>query len=225
MDIYFYCSYENSKRGFYLTRLEGDKLVPENLSGRKDRCGQLVDRFFTYDDFRILWREIPENNAIPLFPTAERGMFGIRGLQGMMSGRRATGNIALIAGANELKLLRNIAVGIISDTDSFAASLFNCLSVGGPCGYSADAKAIRTLTDTLGKTKPEERNLPNRIKELIRQSEDGRPMSERDLLRFAVYVATWEQAAEHMTPQWLWKKRPVRALSIQEFEKLRNIEA
>ena len=220
MDIYLYCSYENSSRGFYLTRLEGNILVAENLADSEDRCGQLVDRFFTYDDFRILWQEIPKSNTHPFFPAAECGMFGIRGLQGYISERRAVGNLAIAAGADELPMLGNIAAGIITNTDAFGPAFFNCLSVGGPCGYSADAEALRTLIGDLGRNAPDEKNIPYAMRELLRRSDKSRLLSDRGLLRFAVYVATWEQAAERLKPRWLWKTRPARAFSITEFEEI-----
>lgn len=220
MDIYLYCSYENAKRGFYLTRLEDSGLVAGKLSGSEGKCEKLVDRFFMYDDFHILWQEVPRSDPFPFFSTADGGIFGVRGLRGEISGRKAVGNVALIAGKDELSLLENTAVRIISDIGSFAPALFKCLSVGGPCGYGADAEALRALFDKLGKKKPNDINLPDAMREILQRSGENKLTSDRRLLRFAVYVATWEQAVEHMKPRWLWKVCPTQAVSTEKFAEL-----
>ena len=58
MESYFYCSYENSKTGFFHTRLEGDALVP--VEGGHEGLPAALGEFFSYGIFRLLWRDLAE---------------------------------------------------------------------------------------------------------------------------------------------------------------------
>ena len=81
MESYFYCSYENSKTGFFHTRLEGDALVP--VEGGHEGLPAALGEFFSYGIFRLLWRDLAEPVEKPWrqpMPTA--GMFGLRELEG-----------------------------------------------------------------------------------------------------------------------------------------------
>ena len=44
--------------------------------------------------------------------------------------------------------------------------------------------------------------------------------SLRDMLKLAVYVGSWEQAAEYLHPRWIWKICPKQALSQEAFAEL-----
>ena len=94
MESYFYCSYENSKTGFFHTRLEGDALVP--VEGGHEGLPAALGEFFSYGIFRLLWRDLAEPVEKPWrqpMPTA--GMFGLRELEGSFSdGRQGTVNLA-----------------------------------------------------------------------------------------------------------------------------------
>ena len=97
MESYFYCSYENSKTGFFHTRLEGDALVP--VEGGHEGLPAALGEFFSYGIFRLLWRDLAEPVEKPWrqpMPTA--GMFGLRELEGSFSdGRQGTVNLAFYA--------------------------------------------------------------------------------------------------------------------------------
>lgn len=210
MKLYLYCSYTHSKRGFVLTQLMEDKLVPVSLINTQMAGEQILEHFFSYDAFRILWQEFSDNGRIPLFPGTGGAVFGIRGLNGKISDRDGVINFAVLCDRNETAELCRLAAGVLSDPERFVLSLSSCLSIGGICGYQADAGRIRELlTSTQTDHLPAVlRHLPN-----IR----NRAYSVRDQLRFAVYVGTWEQASQHMSPGWIWKACPKQAISQDMF--------
>ena len=207
MKIFLYCSYTNSKRGFCLTCLEGDRLVSKLLYDSQDTGEQMVDRFFAYDNFRILWQEFPANEQIPIVFRPAGGIFGVRGLKGKISDRDGVVNFALLAGAEETGQLQAAAEKILKDLSGFSASLFRCLTIGGSCGYQAEGDTLRTLFENLWEEGPSPAEESRRV---VRTS--------RDLLRFAVYIGDWEQASAHLVPGWLWKICPKQAVSEAEFQ-------
>lgn len=210
MKLYLYCSYANSRRGFVLAELQEKELAPVSLSGSEDPGEQIVDRFFTYDAFRILWQEFPKSSGIPVFPQSGGGMFGIRGLRGTISDRAGVVNFALLADKEERERLEGLALGILSDPEGFALSLCGCLSIGGPCGYQAEGARLWELLDSIH---------PEAVPERLQAYRDGlgqRMYTVREMLRLAVYVGSWEQAAQYLYPQWIWKARPKQAFSQEE---------
>lgn len=211
MKLYLYCSYTHSRRGFVMTRLEGDALTACSLSDAEDPGEQMVYRFFSYDTFRVLWQGIPENTAIPVLPGVKYGFFGIRGLRGRISDRDGVVNIAILAERNELAQLDRIAEGILSDPQGFGFALSRCLSVGGLHSYQAEGNRIWELLETVQTQK-----IPQRMEPVL-AGRLSRCYSIRDLLWLAVYVGAWEQAAEYLMPRWIWKLRPKQAISQEEF--------
>ena len=140
MESYFYCSYENSKTGFFHTRLEGDALVP--VEGGHEGLPAALGEFFSYGIFRLLWRDLAEPVEKP-WRQPMAGMFGLRELEGSFSdGRQGTVNLAFYAAPGEGSRLRRTALAILGDFDGFRSRIFGWLSAGGPCGYSLDGAAL-----------------------------------------------------------------------------------
>lgn len=214
MELYLYCSYTHSKRGFVLTKLSEDGLIPVSLCNAHDRGIQILEKFFSYDAFRILWQEFPDGGNVPIFPGTGGAIFGIRGLKGKFSDRDGVINFAFLARKEELKRLYELAGGILADPDGFALSLSSCLSVGGACGYQADVERVRELLACIHADK-----LPEAMAQIL-DGKNNRVYSIREQLRFAVYIGTWEQAAQHMHPHWIWKSCPKQAMSQEAFAQL-----
>lgn len=210
MQIYLYCSYTNARRGFFLTRLEGDGLIKADLSSTADPGERLADRFLSYDIFRVLWMEYPEEGRT-LFPSPIGGFLGLRGIKGHFSQRDGVINMVLLAGREELETLENTASFILSDLDSFTRRICACLSVGGPWGYQADGSGLSSLIEEAGHTSG---TLPPGAQ----PRKEAR--SVRDLLRFAVCTSTWEQAAEQLGGGLIWHLQPRQALDREEFTRL-----
>ncbi len=246
MDVYFYCSYEHSQRGFFLTRLQDGQLVPADWMGG-DCPPDVVKDFFSYERFRILWRDFSEEAESLLFPAPTHGMFGIRGLEGQMSDRAAIVNLALVAQAHEREYLKELALRILGDFDGFVKQLFSCLSIGGKWGYQLDAEAFLQWqkemdicgavdgNETDGLADPANRQFrasggsdwiwcvpeDDPAGELLRslQKPDGLVKTERDLLHFAVCTTYWEAAMASMGRKWVWKLRPKCVLDAEQFER------
>lgn len=203
MKLYLYCSYAHSRQGFTLSCLEDGLLVGTHLCGSEDAGEQAVNRFFSFDHFRILWQEFPENPKNPLVQRSSGGIFGVRGLRGRISGRDGVANFALLAEQDELPLLEAAAQRILGDLEAFSVQLFDAIVIGGDCGYQPNGDTLQKLIDGL-------HHAPG----------DGprkRVRSARELLRFAVYIGSWKEASSQLTPLWLWKKCPRQAISEAEF--------
>lgn len=207
MKIYLYCSYTHSKRGFVLSQLIENDLVSVSLSTTENPGEMLVNHFFTYDAFRVLWQEYPEENSFPILPKTGGTMFGIRGLRGPLEDRTGIINFALLADKDEQQALSRIAEGILESPENFALGICQCLSIGGPCGYTADGAAMKALLNALQEDHTQS----------LRETKIPIVRSVRDMLKFAVYVGSWEQAAAHLRPRWIWKICPKQALSQEEF--------
>lgn len=210
MKIYLYCSYTHSKRGFVLSQLIGNDLVAVNLSDAEDPGEVLVNHFFNYDMFRVLWLGYPEENSLPILPKAGGAMFGIRGLQGPLDDRTGSINFALLANKEDMESLNRIATGILENPEGFAMGICRCLSIGGPCGYKADGEALKELMKVIQENHTHQQE--NSKIPIVR--------SVRDMLKLAVYIGSWERAAEYLHPNWIWKICPKHALSQEEFAQL-----
>lgn len=218
MELFLYCSYTHSRRGFVLTRLKGNELVPASLIDAQGGGEKILERFFSYDVFRILWQEFSDYSRIPLLPGTGGAIFGIRGLKGKISDREGVINFAILANKNEIQQLEKMAAGILSDPDGFGLALSRCLFVGGICGYQADIGRLRELLQSIRRE-----DVPEAFQSAWENK--GIAYSVRNQLRFAVYVGTWEQVVTYMQPQWLWKSCPKQAYDQEKFAKLlgRNI--
>ena len=145
MESYFYCSYENSKTGFFHTRLEGDALVP--VEGGHEGLPAALGEFFSYGIFRLLWRDLAEPVEKPWrqpMPTA--GMFGLRELEGSFSdGRQGTVNLAFYAAPGEGSRLRRTALAILGDFDQVLS-----LSLVPKAAAERERQAAQAQTATAG---------------------------------------------------------------------------
>ena len=237
MDVYFYCSYTKARLGFCLSKLEGNTLLPVNLSG--SMAERQVNDFLFFDRFRVLWQELTPENAINDLkqPTGFRkfwqeqvlghtpkeapppeltgGVFGMRSLQGNISDRDGVINFILVAGQNELELLQLVALGILASPDKFTSALFSCMEIGGPCGYQLNARAFWELINSIY-WRPEQ-NVAHPLGNFIAPSVSEGEVSMQNLLRFAVLVSSWEQAREHFPPGSIWQMCPPQAINEDQF--------
>ena len=213
MKLYLYCSYTHSKRGFVLTQLVNDELEPVSLAGSEDPGEKLVNAFFSYDAFRILWTEYPEEKSLPVLPRTKGCLFGIRGLRGPLEDRTGIINFALLADPEEMEEMNRIASGIVANPESFVLAICSCLSIGGPSGYKADGSAIWEVLKSIQQApEPNMEEEPGSFRSVA--------YSVRNMLKLAVYIGSWEQAAEYLHPQWIWKICPKQAISQEAFAQL-----
>lgn len=213
MEVYFYCNYNNSSRGFLLTKLCRDGLKSVTLFNSQNKGELLVDRFFSYDCFRILWLEIPKNNTHFFKPETENIFFGLRGLNGTISGKKGYLNIAFLADNNEKEEMENLVRGILCDISCFSDRVFNALSAGGKDSYELDTEKFTAIIDSA--VNNEYTYLPFNIKTTCR--------TLRDLLRFAVYVGAWEDAYPNLESDAIWKIRPKQAINEKNYTQLFNL--
>lgn len=204
MRIYLYCSYAHSQKGFCLTRLEGEHLVPQPLKQLGGPMEQAVDRFLSYDNFRILWQAFPADVRLGFVKGVCGGIFGVRSLRGTIEGRNGVANVVLLAEQEELPLLHSAAQRILDDLPGFAQALFARMSLGGGCGYQEAGPELRRFFDDL-------------MGQPVEQEPLKRLTALKELLKFAVYVDSWQEAAAQLTPGKGWGRCPERALSEQEY--------
>jgi len=219
MEIYFYCSYEHSRTGFFLTRFENEQLVAADFSS----LPPVVEEFFSYDRFRLLWRDLCYALEKPLDPPEITGSFcGIREMKGIMrDGRNGTVNMAIYADAHELTLMRRVVLSILGDFDTFRGTLFQWLSAGGDCSYQLDGTAFRRWLEECGSR--------THLRPVSKQSaaasllpslqRNTAPRWERDLLRLAVCIRSWKELCETMGSRLMWGLKPRCVLMEQEFTK------
>lgn len=221
MEIYFYCSYEHSRRGFFLTRLEEDGLVPAEGEGRQPP--EAVREFFSYDRYSFLWRDLCPPVEKPWQRPQCTGSFcGVRNLRGAMAdGRNGTVNLAFLAGPEEEALLRRTALSILADYGGFQSMIFGWLSVGEPCGYRLDAPAFWDWLRRCGgagqlRRLAAEESPAARLLSLLQPAQP--PRLERDTLRLAACTCTWNEIYEAMGGRLIWRRRPRRAITEEQFD-------
>ncbi len=220
MEIYFYCSYEHSRTGFFLTRFENEQLAAVDFS----TLPPVVEEFFSYDRFRFLWRDLCSELEKPLDQPEIIGSFcGIREMKGIMrDGRSGTVNMAIYANMHELTLMRRVVLSILGDIDTFRETLFQWLSVGGECSYCLDGAAFQHWMDACGSC--------THLRPVSKQSaaagllpnlqRNTAPRLERDLLRMAVCIRSWKELYETMGSRLMWGLKPRCVLTEQEFAKV-----
>lgn len=219
MNIYFYCTYEHSKQGFFPSYLSENKLAPIDES-KGITFPKAVWNFFSYDEFLVLWRDYPNKDTF-LFPEPSYGIFGLRSLEGHISERKAVLNMAILADEEEASLLEGTALVILQHYKEFTRNLFEWMSLGGDCGYQLDGEQLiswlqENICQNNSRYSTGNRKL-DRILNLIGKREEGLLISS-DLLRFAVYTTDWKSAATHMGKSRIWKIHPKRAISQKEFQ-------
>lgn len=216
MDFYFYCTYEQSPRGFFPTKLEGDRLIPADGS-----CGvtipDMVEEFFDHDRFRILWREYPAREASTLFPDPYYGLFGIRRIKSMIGDRPGVVNIAITAEQEELYALEDIAVSVICGYKEFGGILNGCFDTGGECGYMINAQRFTDIIDRkpdLSRLKDSEGG--KMLLGILKR--DSGVLTVRDLLRFAVRTAPWSEIRTALGNGILWMQCPSNVITEEQFD-------
>lgn len=220
MDIYFYCSYEHSHLGFFPSRMGENGLVPADR-GKGVTLPDAVTEFFSYDRFRILWRDFPEEKSRFLFPEPSFGMLGLRGLEGSIGSRKGIINLAVIADRSELEQLKKMALAVIGNYYGFSTQLFRWMSLGGKCGYDLDVKAFgRWQEEICGQEEtalfPEGDGRGGKLLRRLAKS-GGRGRTERDLLHFAVCTDDWKFIAPHMGNQGIWGIKPKDVFTWEQF--------
>lgn len=220
MEIYFYCSYEHSQSGFFMTRMEDGELVPAEREG-ESLPGPVRD-FFSYDRFLFLWRDLCHRVDRPWQqPCCTGGFCGLRELEGRMAdGRRGTVNMAFLAGQEEETLLRRAVLTMLGDYDGFAEKIFSWLSVGGPCGYRLNGGAFDSWLAGCGEKGRLRRLVPpeDQAARLLPFLQSTRPPRlERETLRLAACTCGWKEISGAMGSQAMWYLRPRCALTREEF--------
>lgn len=213
MEVYFYCNYTNSYRGFYPAKLCADGLREVNLLNSQDRGELLAERFFSYESFRILWLELPEKDTSFINPVTEKSFLGIGGLEGTISDKKGYINMAFVADKDEKDITESLARGILHNLKEFSARVADALYIEGKGIYKLDTEKFTSIIDDTVNAEVE--SFPFSIK--------AKNTSLRDMLRFAVYIGSWENAACILEPDWLWKIRPKQAISEKDFKEHINL--
>lgn len=220
MEIYFYCSYEHSKTGFFLSRLDGDHVVPAEF----DTLPAVVEEFFSYDRFRILWRDLSHKLDKPMQKPECTGSFcGIREMKGHMSdGRSGTVNMAIYGDGTEITMMRRVVLSILGDFDAFRDMVFRWLSAGGPCSYQLDGGAFRRwMEHCVHCTKLRPVSRQSAAAKLLPALQQGdAPRLERDLLHLAVCIRSWKELYATMGSKLMWGLKPRCVLTEQEFNQV-----
>lgn len=217
MEVYFYCSYEHSQAGFFMTRLDGEKLVPAPL----DLLPGIAADFFSFDRFQVLWRDRSRENGSWLLPKPDGSFLGIRNLNGITSsGRSCTINLAFNAESEEITALQRIGLTIFGDFDAFRSMILRWFSIGGPCSYQINGAAfsdwLRECTGMnrlIPATDPEE----PAIKLLPYMCRAEPAKLETEFLRLAVCTSSWKEIYKTMGHSLLWLRKPPNVLTLEEF--------
>jgi len=220
MEVFFYCSYERSQRGFFMTQVGENGLAAAEEEGRTPP--QAVRAFFSYDRFSFLWRDLcPPTSKLWEAPVCTGGLCGIRNVRGQLAdGRSGVVNLAIYAGADELVSLRRIALSVLGDYDAFQNLALSWLSTGGELGYQLDLSAFRGWMEKCQEASRLRRLAPaeeRAIRLLSGFRLDRPPRLERDTLHLAACTSDWRTIYESMGAPGAWKRKPRCALSEDEF--------
>ncbi|MBR3802339.1 MAG: hypothetical protein IKK37_02700 [Clostridia bacterium] len=210
MDIYFYCNYINSRKGFFLTKLSDSGLIPATFMYSNDKYDMFLDRFFSYDCFRVLWYKIPKNESASFFPKSNASFFGLRNFTGDISDRKGYLNLAFLAKDDEIATLDKLADGILADINSFVAAVFSCLSVGSKNSYELDTQRFMAV---IGQAMAKENSQFYVLKK-------SSLFTAKDLLRFGVCKGGWDYASKLLCDSISGKSRPKQMLDESEFERM-----
>ena len=216
MEVYFYCSYEHSQTGFFMTRLEGGALMAVQS------VPEYVEEFFSYDRFQVLWYDLCSGEERKLWKPQTSGMrFGLRSLRGVMAdGRRCTANVLFVADEAEMTGLRRIALSVLGDYPEFERRLTGWLRVGG-CSYELNVAAFNSWMEgctnaALLSRFADTQSKASRMLQWMQRAEE--PRLETELLRLAVYTSNWKDVRQVMGQGLVWKLKHPCALSLEEFE-------
>lgn len=218
MEVYFYCSYEHSQKGFFMTRLESGELLPA------ETVPENVEAFFSFDRFQALWYDVCSQQEQTLWkPQPYGSFFGLRNLRGEMAdGRRCTANLLLMADADEVTDLRRIALSVLGDYPKFQQQFTGWLRVGGH-SYELNTQSFSRWMEACSHAGHLERFAgPNtRASHLLAWMQRvEEPKLATDLLRLAVYTSSWKDIQQIMGKGIAWKLKHPCALTPEEFEEV-----
>ncbi len=223
MNSYLYCSYAQSRRGFFPAYVEKDRLIPADGTGGVVMPPMIWD-FFSYDRFCFLWQEYCDASPYDGSMPGDKIMFGVRGLEGLISGRTGTANIAIEADREEAERIKRIVLAVLGDYEGFASRLFEWLALGGDCGYQLDVGAFRDWLQYVcipaewPYTVEKKSAGGSMLKKLTKQkSEIGR---EKAKIRFAVCTDEWDAVKAYAGSLQAARRRPKTVLMRDEFRRL-----
>lgn len=222
MEIYLYGTYEHSRNGYTLMRVEDHKLRPV-AAGEDTPALGLVREFFFHDEFRMIWKDSclsSQREGICLKP--ELSVAVIRGLEGSISGRHGSVDLAVTGGAEEEDFIRKMILCFLGDYEFHERKLFFALSIGRGGALEADAQRLsESLTERSGEEdyKKIEAYKGGRLWEKLIRPRNA-ALTQRSLFRFAVCRTDWTETALKLAPAWLWKRAPAGVISNEVFEKL-----
>ncbi len=223
MNSYLYCSYAQSRRGFFPTYVGEDRLIPADGTGGVTMPPMIWD-FFSYDRFCFMWQEYcdasPYHGSMP----GDKVIFGIRGLEGLISGRAGVANIAMEADPNEAEQIKWIVLSVLGDYEGFSSRLFQWLTIGGDCGYQLDVQAFRDwmqyacMPAEWPYTVEKKSAGGSMLKRLMKQkSEIGAGKAK---IRFAVCTDEWDAVKAYAGALQTVHHRPKTVLMREEFQRL-----
>lgn len=196
MEVYFYGSYAMSQKGFYFSRLKNGQLYETT------DLPQIINSFFSYDAFWLVWRDIDEENIF--FPKATQTFFGVRHLKGQLDGREAYMNLAFLGSIEEVESFKKMAMHWFHDYNQLENKVFECMSLDEHMCFQLDAQAFFGL-------------FSNDVQEENKFTIPSSPLSIRGLIHYAVCSYDWENTSRYLKPNWLWRKKPHHVFSAQEF--------
>lgn len=221
MKVYFYCSYEHSKRGFFPVVAElADRddcriFAADGIHG--EEMPVEVNDFFSYDRFRILWRDYGGKEDGIFRPSPEKTLFGIRDLTGKVSDRSVIINLAFFSEMPDKEgviTVKDAVYAVMNAYSEFVKKIFEWFTIGGEHGYEIDCSGMYEWLLKKKKTvekKKDERKLADYT--------EGITWTERNLLHFAVIKTGWQEIASCMGNKLLWKVKPARVIEEEEFER------
>lgn len=219
MRIFFYCSYEHSQRGFYMTELKGEELVPAESLPPK------AEEFFSFDRYKLLWCDTCSDGEIKKSkPTPDGAFFGMRNIYGTKGdGRYFIINTAFVAEEWEMPVLQRLALHVLSDPAEFERMLLSLFSIGGAYGYEVKAAELKAFVDSFGGSKhfsmisQKSQRLGRMLSYMQRKDA---PSTSADLLRLAVYTSDKKDAPKDFGGGIAWVFGHPCNISVKEYNEI-----
>lgn len=200
-----------------MTRMAEDAIIPCHTPP------EIVEDFFCYDRFRILWRDFCDGTQKNWYHPQLAGSFcGIRNLSGPIGdGRTGYVNLAFLTEtAGDITALRRIALSILGDMQRFTEMMLSLIRIGGECSYEIDCEGFRAWMDRCtGASRMKLMIPPNDpvIPILKKMNRKTPPVLETDLFRFAVLSSDWKTVCGGLGSSLLWRVKPAAALTPEVF--------
>lgn len=207
MNIYLYCSYEYSQKGFVLSEFNGDSLIMADEYNISDEAAY----FLNYDRFTVLWRDF-----------SDKSFFGVRNLSGVSdSGRVFYANIVFECEPYEADELKNIAGNALTDFSLFESGLISFLSVGGECSYSLDCGGFKAWLNGMQENECNfsDEGEKGRILDAV-FSKGFPPSKESEFLHFAAVNEPWKNIYRSFGKGFRWRFRPKTVIDTEKFYSL-----